>query len=314
MAFDVVDRKPGGQSGTLSIGGSGEAVEVWEVVADNNDYTTEDLRNSGIFPNVYESFHLQNPRLRLQPIAITQDEEAPSRFTCTLKWSSDKLDPKEEEQKDDSPLDRRPRITVKTSTMRETRHRDFYGKIKVNAAGDLFDPPIESNVSFLIINIRKNVTAFPDWVFEYSDAINSTPFTIAGRTIDTGCAWIASIELGEVNTDGPVEYCESRLEMHIRRRRQQTTAELATTPPTIPPSPWQTEQLNEGLFELVAGVHIPILVSDGGTPSTQVRVPAPVPLTAAGAQLSPVTVDNATFITFRDHEELDFSALSPLWS
>lgn len=314
MAFEVVDKQPGGGTGKISIGQAGEATEIWTVVADGYDYSTEDLRNSGTFPAVYESFHAQNNRLRLQPIDVAQDEENPALFICTLTWTSDKLTPKEEEEKTDNPLDRKARITVKTGKMRETKHRDQRGRPKVNYAGSLFDPPIESNVSFKIITIRKNVTVFPDWIFEFDDAVNSVDFVIKGRTIQAGCAWIADIELGEEVTDGPTPYCEARIEIHVRKRRDQTEGELANDPPTIPPSPWQTEQLNEGLFKLVAGKQVPILVSNGETPSELVRVPAPVPLTLLGGVLDPVDIDNATYCIFFDHDEMDFNLISYLWS
>jgi len=219
MAFDIVDRKPGGNSGTISIGYAGEATEIWTVLADNYNYTTEDIRNSGIFPEVYTTFHLQNPRLRLHPIQVDQDEERPDLFICTLNWTSDKLDPKEKDEKDDNPLDRKPRIAIKTGHLKQTKQRDARGVPKVNIVGDLFDPPIESNDTFVIITIRKNVTAFPDWVFDYSDAVNSVDFTIKGRTIKKGHAWIASIDLGEENTDGDVPYCEATIEMHIAKKR-----------------------------------------------------------------------------------------------
>jgi hypothetical protein len=56
---------------------------------------------------------------------------------------------------------------------------------------DLFDPPIENNRTVIVISIRKNVVRFPDWVFEFSDCVNSQPFVIRGRRFDAGVAWTA---------------------------------------------------------------------------------------------------------------------------
>ncbi len=315
MDFRIVDRQPGGNSGEISIGLAGKAIEIWTIVADDLGYTTEDLRGAELspgvplFPAVYTSFHSQNTRLRLMPIQIEQDEENPALFKATLTWTSDKLDPKEKEEKEDDPLDRKARIRVRSGRMKDVRHRDFYGKPKVNAAGDLFDPPIESNISFKIIEIRKNVTVFPDWVFDYDDAVNSVPFTIKGRTIAKGCAWMANIELGEENTDGPVAYCEAKIEMHVRKKRKHGVGES----PGDVPDPWQTEQLNEGLYAddpIEGRYRINVPDEDG----TMKPAPSPVPLTLAGDVLSPVTIDNATFIVFRDQEELDFNTINYLWS
>lgn len=327
MAFIIKDKQPGGHTGKISTGQVGEAVEIWTVIADDVTYTTEDVRISGIFPPVYDSFHPQNSLLRLMPIDIQQSEENPSLFTCTLTYSSDKLDPADKED-EPNPLDRKAHITVRTGYEKETKHRDFYGKPKVNAAGDLFDPPIESNRTFRIIVIRKNVTIFPDWIWEFDDAVNSQPFVIKGRRIDTGCAWMADMELGEEQEENNVKFCEARLEIHVKKRRKpvasrETEADV--------PNPWDTEQLNEGLVQLVATgelagpgnpnyaegspiyerQRIKILDSDG---VTLINAPAPVPLTPSGAVLNPVTIDNANFIVFRDHEYLDFNRIAYLWS
>jgi len=315
MIFTIVQKRPGGDTGKISIGLAGEATEIWTLQADGYNYTTEDCRASGVFPSVYESFHQQNSRLRLMPIEIKKDEENPSKFEATLTWTSDKLDPKKEDEKEDSPLNRKARVRVKTSKMRETRHRDFTGKPKVNKCLDLFDPPIENNVSFKVITIRKNVTQFPDWVFDYDDAVNSVPFTIKGRVIDTGCAWIADIDLGEENTDGPIPYAEAIIEMHVRKRRKPEDGEVAADIP----DPWDTEQLNEGMYcyKDVDAVRkkVRCTVYDDSDPPVLVPSPGPMPLADDGTQL-PLNsaIGDLTFLVFRDHEYLDFNAISYLWS
>lgn len=316
MAFDIFDRQPGACSGEFSIGQAGKAVEIWTLVADNYNYTTEDVRNSGVFPEVYTTFHAQNPRLRLQPIEVAQDADNPALFICTVTWSSEKLDPKEKDEEEDSPLDRRPRITVKTGHMKEVKHIDVKGKEKVNTAGDLFDPPIESNASYVIITIRKNVVVFPDWVFEFSDAVNSEDFDIKGRTILAGHAWIASIELGEENTDGAIAYCEATIEIHVKKKRE---ARAEGEDEEDIPTPWKTEVLNEGLIELVpkspSGFNrVRVTVMDDSVPPASINSPGPVPLDEDGAKLDPVTIYNAFYVVFQDHLELDFNDISYLWS
>lgn len=310
MGFMVIDRQAGGQSGQISIGLAGKQVEKWTVVADSGAYTIEDLRNSNIFPGVYTSFHSQNYRLRLQPIDVEQDDENPAMFLATLTWSSDKLDPKDKEEEEPDPLNRKPRIKVKTGHMREVKHRDFTSKAKLNAAGDLFDPPIENNTSYRIITIRKNVTVFPDWIFDFDNCVNSTDFYIKGRTIKKGCAWIANIDLGEENTDGPIAYCEAVIELHIRKKRQAASGESESSIP----EPWDTEQLNEGLYQLVAGKKVRCTVADEDNPAKPVKAPCAVPLDLAGKQIEIPTIDNVKFLVFKDNERRDFNLISYLWS
>jgi len=309
-SFSIVDRQPGGCTGVLSIGNVGDAVETWTVVADGADYTTEDVRNSGIFPEVYETFHLQNPHMQLQPIEIDQDKESPHLFNCTLRWSSIKT------------FLRKARISRTTAFAKETKHRDFYGKPKVNAAGDLFDPPIENNTTWLVYTIRK--TSQLDKVAllaDYENSVNTEAFTLTDYygTIGLKLAWMANITIGELNEDGPEPVVDVVLEIHVKKRRLYKSGSDAS--PDDVPYPWETEQLNEGLMFLEPAYpptdpatytrhRIKVTDEDGNS----VNAPAPVPLTALGAVLDPVTIDNPTYIVFRDHEEKDFNALAYFWS
>lgn len=318
MAFTIVDKQPGGGTGEISIGQAGEATEVWTVVADTVGYSTENLRYAGLWGTPYETYHAQNSRLLLRPVKITQNDDNPALFICTLTWTSEPLTPEEKEQKENSPLDRKARIKVKSGRMKECKHKDFYGKPKCNTAGDLFDPPIESNSKYLILNIRKYVTVFPDWMFNYDDCVNASPFVIKGRLIEKGCAYIANIELGEENTDGLIPYCEALVEMWIKKRRKPAAGEN----PNSVPDPWETEQLNAGLHERGDAIlftdpvqyrKVRAKVKDDN--NEDVYAAAPVPLDKDGKKLNPTaTLDNAHYVVFRDHEELEFSAISYLWS
>ena len=317
MGFRIVDKRPGGGKGTISIGLAGEATEVWEVIADRDDYSTEDVRGSGIFPPVYQSYHLQNPRLLLMPIEIEQDDECPARFICTLKWTSEPLSPDKEQEQDD-PLDRKARIKIKTVRETEHKHRDKYGKAKVNSAGDLFENPLESPLAHLQIILRKNVTAFPDWIFDYIDCVNTTDFVFKGRTIKakTCCVW--DIELGEEQEDGSVTYAEAVVEFHVKKFRLPAPGENAADIP----GPWDTEQLDEGLHQLVFDppnsgtlVRKRIFVdTDDEEQSRKQPAANPVLLNGAGEVLDPITIDNAHFNVFRDHEYRDFAPIAFLWS
>lgn len=310
MGFMVIDKQPGGHSGQISIGLAGKQVEKWTIVGDSGDYTIEDLRYANIFPAVYTSFHPQNYRLRFQPVDIEQDEENPAIFTATLTWSSEKFDPKKEDEQEDDPLNRRAKVRQKTGHMRETRHRDFYGKPKLNAAGDLFDPQIENNTSYRIIKIRKNVTVFPDWTFDFDDCVNSEDFYIKGKLIKKGCAWMADIDLGDENTEGPITYAEANIEIWVKKKRKTVGEETYDDVP----EPWDTEQLNEGLYQKIAGKKVRCKVKDEDDPTKKVNAPCAVPLDLDGKQIENPTLDNVTFITFRDNERRDFNDIAYLWS
>jgi hypothetical protein len=336
--FIIIDKKPGSGSGKISISNAGEAVEIWTVQANGFNYGTEAVRGSGIFPEVYTTYHAINPRLRLMPIDVQQDDERPDLFICTLTWTSDKLDPKKEQDdrdQEEEPLDRIAKITVETQFAKEAKHRDAYGSARVNAAGDLCDPPTESNACYVVIKITKNVTVFPDWVFDFANVVNSAPFTIKERSFDTGTCWLAYVKLGSIQYSGPTPWCEASLEIWYKRKRE---ARPGYTVPEVPagdailpagaamqtvaaedpasiPDPWDTEQLNEGLYKLKGGdpkQRMRCQVKDDAGLAT--NAVSPVPLKLDGDQLYPVTIDNATYLVFHDHKRADLNDIAYLWS
>jgi hypothetical protein len=320
MNFIILDKIVGGGKGTIGVGLAGEATETWIILADGPDYSTEAVRNSGIFPPVYQSYHEQNSRLLLRPIEITQSEENPCLFTCVLKWESQPLTQKEKDEEVDDPLNRPARVKIKTIKEKEVKHRDKYGRPKLNAAGDLFDPPIESSTAYLQVIVRKNVADLPDWVFDFIDCVNTEDFEIEGRTFEAFSCCIADIDLGEKQNDGDVEYREAVVEIHKKKPRLPAAGE---DPDTVP-GPWQTEQLNEGLHELVDDPttetltkkrqRIVISAVDDEGKKTKQSAASPVLLDDTGARLSPVTIDNATYIIFDDHEYKNFNDISFIWA
>lgn len=320
MSFTIFDKHPGADTGEIGIGLTGEITEIWTFIATDGLHTIEDLRASGLLPEPYIDVHAQNPRLLCRPHKIAQNEDNPALFTVTINWKSEALTPKEkadQQQSEDNPLDRAPRISAETQIMRETTHRDKRGKPKTNAAGDLCDPPLESSYSVLVIDIRRNVTIFPDWAFDYSDAVNSEDFTIKGRLIKKGTAWMAYVKLGEDQNDDGVAYSEARAQLFIRKKRDPVGDELEAEVP----SPWQTERLNEGLYALAFGERYRITIDE---PDGQggVFAAGPVPLTASGLEYIKTPdktieeyIAGLSYIVDYDHDELDFNEIAEfLWA
>jgi len=59
-------------------------------------------------------------------------------------------------------------------------------------------------------------------------------------------------------------------------------------------------------------IHAPS-IDEAGTVTYQPAA-SPVMLNDTGGKLDPVTIDNATFVVFDDHEYLDLNDISFLWS
>jgi hypothetical protein len=321
------DRRPGGATGTHGPANTGEVTEIWEFIADNYNETPETLRAAGILPVPYQDTHPDNSRLVFMPPEIEQDAENPSRFIVTLKWTSEPIKQSEEDKEEENPLDRKPKITIRTIREKEVAHIDRKGRPKTNTAGDLFDPPIESNRSYIQIEIRKNVTFFPDWAFEFADAVNSEDFVIEGRTILAGRACIEEIEMGEKQFEGPVVYCTARVVISVKKPRARRNdgsgnsleKDQSGNPTDDVPGPWQTEQLNEGLHAIDDrtswfGQKMRIQINDGSTPPQLENAAAPVMLTYNGRVLASPGPNTAFFVVFDDHDYLDFNDIDFLWT
>lgn len=319
MSFDIRDKHPGEDTGEIGIGLTGEITEIWTYIATDAFHTIEDLRASGLLPVPFIDTHDQNPRLLCRPHKIAQSDENPALFTVTITWKSEPLTPKEkaeQQQSVDDPLNRKPRITAETQIMKETSHRDRRGKLKSNGAGDLCDPPLESSFSVLVIDISKNVTIFPDWAFDYSDSVNSEDFTIKGRLIKKGTAWLAYVKLNDDQNDNGTDYSEAKAQIFVRKKRDPVGDEDEEDVP----SPWQTERLNEGLYAIhpLLGGRYRIKVED--SEGNKVFAAGPVPLYSDGTEYIKLPgmsiadyMDGMSYIVDYDHDEMDFNDIAFLW-
>jgi len=301
MSFIVADKQPGGGSGTFANGFQGEAKEIWTVVASDINHSTEDLRASGLFPQPYQTVHAQNPWLILMPIEIEQNEEAPEVFVCTLKWTSEPLSKKEEdEDTEPDPLAREALWTWTTGRDRVAMLQDLDGKAVANSAGELFDPTPERDQPFLIARGVKKVAGVPDWAWDMIDTKNSADFTVDGRLVPKGRACLADIQLGQWQKSGDTRYREATFEIHIKKCRPLKTGE------TEAPSPWDLELIDQGLHQIDYLTDTLTKLTDAdGQPLAQ-----PVLLDGNGFRLlHPEIEANHVYLTFRSRDESDFSNL-----
>lgn len=300
MSFIVADKQPGGGSGTFANGFQGEAKEIWTVVASDINHSTEDLRASGLFPQPYQTVHAQNPWLILMPIEIEQNEEAPEVFVCTLKWTSEPLSKKEEdEDTEPDPLSREALWTWTTGRDRIAIMYDLNRDAIINSAGEFFDPPFERDLPFLIARGVKKVAGVPDWAWDMIDTKNSSDFTVDGRLVEKGRACLADIQLGQWQKSGDTRYREATFEIHIKKPRKIRSGESSV------PSPWDIEIIDQGLHELDGSNNLTKILDHDGQPLAQ-----PVLLNGSGLRLTtPTDSDTHVYFPFEIREETDFNNL-----
>jgi len=302
MGVLVVDRVMGGTSSELAPYLQGSAEEEWTIIVDSPNYTAELLRAEGIFPVPYFSFHPANPWLILKPIKIKQSEEAPELFHATLTYDSEPVKQKDKEKSEyPNPLLRPAQIRWRTDYEEEAAQLNRKGKAILNSAGEYFDPPLSRKRRFLTACVTKNVAGFPDWAWDLIGCVNSSAYTLDGRTIPIGRSMLDNIELAawaeEGNPDDPggvIQYRAATFEIAIKRPRDARDEEDEDDIP----SPWQLEVLDQGLHEKRAGKLIRI--KDQASPPQDIA--APVCLDGAGRRLNNPTPASAVYIVDDDFE------------
>jgi hypothetical protein len=89
----------------------------------------------------------------------------------------------------DNPLDRPPVYKVGHEQTTEVVTHDFQQNPILNCADEPYDPPLEDEVSYAVVNISKNLAVVKfDWLEQFVDSVNSTTWN--GREPRT-CRMIA---------------------------------------------------------------------------------------------------------------------------
>lgn len=235
------------------------------------------------------------------PIDISQEEEAPEVFTCTLTWTSEPLSKKEEdEDTEPDPLSREALWSWSTGRDRIAIMFDVERDAIINSSGEFFDPSPERDIPFLIARGEKKVAGVPDWAWDMIDTKNSADFTVDGRLVTKGQACLADIQLGPWQKSGGTRYRVANFEIHIKKLRKIRSGETSV------PSPWDLELIDQGLHAIDYNTgDLTKLLDKDSQPLAQ-----PVLLNGQGERLAtPYTASTHVYRTFTIRDETDFNNL-----
>jgi len=191
--------------------------------------------------------------------------------------------------------------------------RDRDGNAIINSAGDPFDPPAEKDDSRWTAVITKNVAAIPAWFFAFQDAVNSSSFTLDGKTIAAGEAKMSGINVSETQERNGVSYRVLTMTMHFRGEGDDAgSSGYGTGGGSDEFEPWELVMLDAGMRELSN-------VGSGSGGDAELRhiknpgdgepVSSPVPLDGAGEALDSPTPGTAVYLGFEVYFERDFNLL-----
>ncbi len=233
-------------------------------------------------PTPYLDSHPDLSAFLCKRLRARQERKSPLHWIIEAEYDTKPFD----QNQDQTPLNRDAEITWSTIKYQKAVERDINGNGIVNSAGIAFNPPPLKDLSRWTCSVAKNVSSVPTNVLTYRDKLNSGTFTIDGISVAAKVAKIQSIQISKWKVEGEEWY-----------RTFACTLEFDDI------DKWKGKYLQQGIVQKSGSDRIPC-VDKHGQP-----VRFPVPLTAAGAQLSDPTTTNVVFTDYDIYESMDFSAL-----
>lgn len=287
------------QDRSTDLGGrqDSKATRSWRVITDER-YTREAEifeygEDNGKIPPLYDP-HPAWPNLTARRRTCKNQSDSPLHWIVTVEYSDapfDESDREDEPEEFDNPLLRPARISWSSSRYKEAIYVSEDGEAIINAAGDYFDPPAETERVYWVINVSKNVAAVPDWVLTVNMPINESTTVIQGLSFDAETLRLIDLQISEQKTEGLFQFYEVRLQIEYKV------------------DGWLARPLNQGLYELFAD---PTVSTGKGKRRALVDgkpAVAPVLLGDDGFRLiNPLPAD-ATYMEYRINPYLDFNLL-----
>jgi len=187
----------------------------------------------------------------------------------------------------DNPLNKPADITWGGSLQGEDMFSDVNSKVVANSAGSPFEQNISRDASQFTANVTRNEAYFnPSWIYQYSNKVNSSVFSLDGVSIPTRWAKMGVISLS------------------AWKEENDTNFRVASYPITIDPRGWQPyKALDVGTQEIVSGTRQAIFEKSGG------ETKKPWPLDGSGGAKTDPTADPEE-ISFYPYYETSFGVFN----
>lgn len=240
MSVISCDRKPWrGRAAkvTLQIGGSSDnsitrsITEVYQVVTNNAPDSAVVVLNSTLVPQIGISVHPDYPMALLVDISATQDQANPYQWYVVATFST--IQPR---QPQDNPLQRPDVVRWTKRPIRQVVQwannggfEDSDGNVLIagdgdpiailNAASDLFDPPLEDDAYDLVATVTRNVPYVPQWAVEipsFPAATNEAPVMFGGLSMNAATLLMYPPDISELKVENQIQYYTMTMEFAYR--------------------------------------------------------------------------------------------------
>ena len=267
--------------------------EEWQILE-----TGWNFNGTQIFPIPYTNVLGSQPMLLCRSLQADQQRQNPQVWIVTAEYSSEPLSQQQKDaQQFENPLERPSKIRWGSGKYNKAAVFDSSGNSITNSAGDPFDPPPEIDQSRWTATVTTNVSAVPQAIIDYTDAVNSDGFTILSVPVSPLCAKIMGIDVSEEQTAqvGENDFVNYFVFGYVLEFRKET---------------WKLQLLDQGFREFDpndATKRIPI--KDDAVPPKDVT--KPWPLDGAGTRLNNPTPDTAAIVAFDVYNSLPFGGVLP---
>lgn len=232
-------------------------------------------------------------------------------WTFTANYDSEPLTVDQKDKEIPNPLDRRARISWKSSTYQQTISKDRKGNAILNSAGDVHDPQPERLARFWVATVRKNVTGIPTWILDWDNVVNQASFTIQGRKVQPRCALLLPGGITDELEENGVRYHEIEFGLEFRRPLPIRASQVLDRE-TLKPKAFQGHDLvllDNGLRYAVTQGRITEIGVFNAKDSYGEDVTSPVPLDGKGGVLASPEPDTVFNFAYEVYDTADFSQL-----
>jgi hypothetical protein len=189
-----------------------------------------------------------------------------------------------EEDEDEDPLERDPKIRWTANRVLVPAIKDRDGDAIVNSAGDFFDPPPERPRTRWIANIQFNATVIPTNLRQYADAVNNAAITIDGEPVAAERAQVVGLDISEIQYWGEDQTAYRSITLAVEVRDDDDES-------------FDLELIDQGYRITGYGGELEdILIPD--EQGTLNRPSAPVLLNGSGGKLTNPSPSTAVFLTY----------------
>lgn len=295
-------RNAPGKSGNFGKRTDSDAERAWIAITNGFNDTEFTVRNHGqgvgTFPIPYQDSHPESGDLLCTSLSVRQDRQHPLKWDVVAKYSSrptSELDLQAQEAP--NPLTRQAEISWQTVQYQEPGIRDLDNKGFCNSAGDPFDPPVEYQRSRWVITISKNVSAVPNWLPDYENAVNNDVFSVEGVAFAQYSLRLSGISISAVKREkvaAGIEFFYRVVSFRLEHNRDK----------------WHPFRVLDQGFRYKSGSNR-ISITEDNTVANSRPITTPALLDGFGTRLVPATAENAKFVEFQVYPLKPFNGFVP---